>query len=413
MAERLHFKVFDTPTEARLFRAFLYQYVPLAIIALHDQRILEVNESFLILTGLSREQLIGHPYDEFDFWPSLGQQEHLLAIIERQGSFKNVGSSISTASGDTLDLLWSGITAKHNGDNYIILSVVDVTMIKRMAQSLEETKILLDKILASIKEAIFVVSHPYRNILFFNRAAERLFGYNKEELLGQPTEMLYLNHEMFVEFGRRYFSVIAKRITDDPVFKTEYQMKHKDGTVIVTDHTVTPIINEDGSWLASVSAVRDITEKKQAEMDMLKKSKDLEEAITALKVLLKEQKKDQEETEKKIFSNIRDLILPFMEELKHTSLSVKQSGLLTVIENNLDKIESSLLSQLKLKFSTLTPREIEIAILIRERRSTKEIAGLLNLSPKTVEFHRNRIRRKMGLENNKINLQSSLLKLDE
>jgi len=56
----------------------------------------------------------------------------------------------------------------------------------------------------------------------------------------------------------------------------------------------------------------------------------------------------------------------------------------------------------------LTPREIQVADLIRNGRSNKEIAALLFLSVGTVEFYRDRIRNKLDIKNKKTNLRAYL-----
>jgi len=56
----------------------------------------------------------------------------------------------------------------------------------------------------------------------------------------------------------------------------------------------------------------------------------------------------------------------------------------------------------------LTGKELRVADLIRMDASSKEIAKVMNISPRTVEAHRENIRKKLGLANVKINLQSYL-----
>jgi DNA-binding CsgD family transcriptional regulator len=55
--------------------------------------------------------------------------------------------------------------------------------------------------------------------------------------------------------------------------------------------------------------------------------------------------------------------------------------------------------------------EIKVINFIREGRTTKEMAELLNASARTVEAHRDNIRKKMGLRNRKANLRSYLMAL--
>jgi DNA-binding CsgD family transcriptional regulator len=55
-----------------------------------------------------------------------------------------------------------------------------------------------------------------------------------------------------------------------------------------------------------------------------------------------------------------------------------------------------------------TPREIEVANLIRDGKSTKEIAEIIGIAPSAVHSHRDNIRKKLGLNNRNVNLRSYL-----
>jgi len=61
----------------------------------------------------------------------------------------------------------------------------------------------------------------------------------------------------------------------------------------------------------------------------------------------------------------------------------------------------------------LTPRELEIAALVREGRTTKEMTEYLNISATAVDFHRKNIRLKLGIKNTKTNLRSMLLSISQ
>ena len=56
------------------------------------------------------------------------------------------------------------------------------------------------------------------------------------------------------------------------------------------------------------------------------------------------------------------------------------------------------------KYIDFTPTEIRIADFIKDGKNTKAIAGLLNLSPSSIQWHRKNIRKKLGLTDTRINL---------
>jgi DNA-binding CsgD family transcriptional regulator len=103
--------------------------------------------------------------------------------------------------------------------------------------------------------------------------------------------------------------------------------------------------------------------------------------------------------------------LPYLEKLKGGMLDEKQMTYLKLLESNLNDIISPFLQKLSSQYLNLTPTEIQVANLVREGKSTKEISSLLNISKRAVEFHRNNIRDKLGLKKAKANLRSYLLSL--
>ena len=137
----------------------------------------------------------------------------------------------------------------------------------------------------------------------------------------------------------------------------------------------------------------------------------LEESNTALRVLLKKRDEDRIEIEEKMLYNIKELVKPYIEKLNETELTPKQEALLSIVKSNIDDIISPFVRDMSLKFLKLTPMEIQVANLIKQGKTTKQIAELMNLSGRTIETHRKKIRNKIGIGNKKANLRSHLLSL--
>lgn len=137
----------------------------------------------------------------------------------------------------------------------------------------------------------------------------------------------------------------------------------------------------------------------------------LEESNTALKVLLRHREEDQQDFERKVLNNARKLLFPYLDKLKLTPLTPMQAAYVNVIITNLHNIMSPFLKNLSDWHRDLTPREIEVANLVREGKSAKDISLLLHSSIRSIEFHKDNIRRKLGLKHTKRNLRTYLSSL--
>jgi len=110
---------------------------------------------------------------------------------------------------------------------------------------------------------------------------------------------------------------------------------------------------------------------------------------------------------------MKELVMPYIETLKNTTLDKKQKAYVDILESNIFNILSPYMKKLSTFYQSFTPMQIQIADLVKAGKTTKEISEMLNLSDRAIEFHRNSIRDKLGLKNKKINLRSYLLSLSQ
>ena len=194
----------------------------------------------------------------------------------------------------------------------------------------------------------------------------------------------------------------------------EFTALTKNGRRIIVDASVS-YIPYKGS-IAAHGILRDITDRKRAE-DALKqrehelfiKSSNLEEVNMALKVLLRQRDTDRLEFEKRILMNVKKLVTPYIKKLKKSTLSADQKIFADILENNINELISPFLRKLSAKYMDFTSQEIQVANLVKEGKTSNDIAELLNITERTVDFHRENIRNKLGMKNKKINLRSYLL----
>ncbi|MCK5097471.1 MAG: hypothetical protein KAR45_05175 [Desulfobacteraceae bacterium] len=146
---------------------------------------------------------------------------------------------------------------------------------------------------------------------------------------------------------------------------------------------------------------------------LTKTNRQLEEANIALKVVLKQMEEKEKTDRENFLINIKQSIMPYLNEFSETSVSKGQQVLLDRIEKNINQITSPLISKLSSRYLNLTPMEIKVATLVKDGAVNKEIAHSLNVSLNTITSHRYKIRTKLKLKNKNINLRSYLLSLEE
>jgi PAS domain S-box-containing protein len=241
-----------------------------------------------------------------------------------------------------------------------------------------------------------------------------LLGYTPEEALGKtPFDFMTPDEAKWVE-------AIIKPIMEARQNYTfmESRYIHKDGHEVIFETSGNPIYDNVNRFIGYRGIVRDITSRKHAE-EKLKKREDelrektirLEEVNNALKTLLKHRDENKKELENKILSNINELVLPYIAKLKETHLDAYQQVYVEIMETNLNDVLSPFLLKITSKYLSFTPKEIQVATLIKEGKPTKEIAKMMKVGKGAVDLHRHHIRNKLGLNNKKVNLRSYLSSL--
>lgn len=142
--------------------------------------------------------------------------------------------------------------------------ILDITELKRVEKALKESHTLLEKVLASLNEAVFLVTPETREILDCNSTAEKMFGYVREEMLGRDTSFLHVNGMMYETFGAEF----RKANDTQGYYETEFTAKRKSGEMFPTEHFVRPIYDDNGKIECMISVVRDISEWKRTKEEI-------------------------------------------------------------------------------------------------------------------------------------------------
>lgn len=260
--------------------------------------------------------------------------------------------------------------------------------------------------------------HPEEDLPYvieqFEKQAKREIGLAQDIPVKKKDGSIFyvdINSFLITLPGKTYLVGIFRDTTERKRAEEELRKAHDELGIRVKERTAELVTMTE--QLKQAINERKKTEEalKEKERQLETKTHNLEESNIALKVLLKRREEDKTELEEKILLNVKELVIPYLEKLKKNTLDEKQKIYVSILESNLNDITSSFSHRLSSKYMNFTPTEIQIANLLRQGKTSKEIAELINSSPKAVAFHRENIRKKLGLKNKKINLKSYLLSL--
>jgi len=290
-------------------------------------------------------------------------------------------------------------------------------------RSLEVSEERFRSILDNSYDLIFRANLNENTFEYVSPSSKRIFGYYPEELIDMGFKKLRsLVHPDDYERFKIHYNIFKARSPEEIDATIEHRMKHKNLGYRWVSHSRTVLFDKINKPVAVIGNVRDIHDQKQAEMKLQElhealevkvkqRTNSLEEVNNALKVMLKKEEEIRVEFGDKILANVKEVILPFIEKMKSTPLSSRQNKYMDTLESGINQIVSPFLHTLTSSFLNLTPGEIQIANLIKNGKTTKDIAELLNLSTRTIEFHRANIRNKVGIKNKKTGLRSYLLSI--
>ncbi len=274
--------------------------------------------------------------------------------------------------------------------------------LRQVKQQIEETAIL-DCMLQSTGDMAITIMDPELTILIHNRAAAKFFGSSEQSLIGKNTAALLKttgNRNQFEE------AVSLANIEGRHEFVMKQQLWD---TKRYLSTTIFCIRDEENQKTGFGLISQDITEQKNAVIELEQKKKEAEDANIALKVMLDQHTRTKESVEEQISIKLQDLVNPYLDLLRQSSINEKQAETIRIIAAHIDSITHQFSPKARKIMLKLSPREAMVADLVRQGKTSKDISDILHISLRTVETYRNNLRKKLGINKKKISLRTFLI----
>jgi PAS domain S-box-containing protein len=360
--------------------------------------------------GYMPEEILGMTIADLDIKDSAEVIAQRIKKIIEDGP-QTIETLVRTKSGD-IHNHWVNIKAINTGGRTLIQTIArNITDRKKMEEELRLSQMRLNE-----AQDLAQMGSWERDLksgkIYPSDGLYRIFGYEPGEV---TLTKKFLNNLVHPEHRELFKEFLQSTYSGSGPDNYEFCFYRKDGAQRYAYCQTRIIKDPSGQPIRVFGTLKDITEFKLTESALKEKEKilqeqaeSLKEVNTALKVLLDHRETEKVGLEENILGNVKKLVFPYLTRLKHGQLTEEQKTLLNIVETNLAQITSQFTAKLSSTTIGLTPRELEIAALVRDGMSCKEIAAVMSVSENAVKFHRFNLRHKLGLNRKSINLRSFL-----
>ena len=222
---------------------------------LDGSEILDFNEKYLSIFGLSREEMLGA--SPVIFWANSNKRQEMIHLLQANGYIKDFECNMLNKQGEVRTCLTS--VRFYPEEGILEGSIIDITERKRAEEELHSAEKLLKAVTDGSSDAIYVKDRQSR-WLFANPALERIVGKSSAEVLGKTDIEIYSDHEIgkaILENDRRIMNSGKAETIDETADTPQGRRQYIS--------VKAPRFDGDGKVIGIIGISHDISERKKAE----------------------------------------------------------------------------------------------------------------------------------------------------
>ena len=223
-----------------------------------DGSYINVNEGFLVSTGLTREEALGATSEALNIWVDTSDLDKLKKVLQAEGIITNFETQFYGRDGTINTALLSASVFEIDGEWHTLSISREINALKKAEEALRESEKNYRLLANNVVDVIWTMDTA-QNMTYISPSVRQLRGFTVEEAMAQSLSEKFLASSQ--EKALETFAMAAK--SNKPII-FEAEQPRKDGSTIWTEISVRNFTDDSGNQIGQIGITRDITERKRA-----------------------------------------------------------------------------------------------------------------------------------------------------
>ena len=275
-------------SEEKFCKAFRSSPDPMTITTFKEGKFIEVNDSFLLVTGYELEEVINRTARDLKIWVNPDNSSLLRKTLEKSGVVRNQEYKFRIKSGEVRVWLLSAEVINLGGELCLLSVMTDITERKKAEEALQESQRAMSTLMGNLPGMAYRFRNDVdRSLEFVSEGCYKLTGYSPEEFLGSPS--LSMSQLTYPDDRDRFWIAVDSAMRKHRPYQLIYRIITKDSEIKWVWEQGIGIFSESGEMIALEGLITDITKRKRAEdglrqsqRELKEQKRQLEEALEAL-----------------------------------------------------------------------------------------------------------------------------------
>ena len=276
-------------SETKFASVFNNSPAELVLLSLKDGTFIDANESFIINTGYSRDEILGRTPESLGMFADRAVYDEIAATLRDQQYVSGMEVRFRTKNSDMKTGLYSARIFTIGGDAFVLSSIKDITGRKKMEEAIREARQLFSDIISFLPDPTFVIDREGK-ILAWNHALEKLSGIASGDIIGKGD-----NEYSVWMYGKRRPAFIDLVLNPDKdIARLNYTDIRWEGRTVTAQTIITrpgsgqviplslvasPLLDAEGRITGAIESMRDISRLKETEAELARLNANLEKII--------------------------------------------------------------------------------------------------------------------------------------